>query len=308
MKKSVFVVLASLIIISFKVPHASMITRQTSPKNIVATLNGFTYAQANDSVTYCVSTKDNTPKNTQVWFRREIVEAWYKLLKADIAWGTTPDGIRIYISRPQATSQNPIHYNNRIVVVSTFSKDTVINNEKITMHKDYYNHADTDALFKLTSINGKASHDKNANNGALLFNTCHCDTKLCDPSNHAILRSEAEKMVHHFHSIPIFRNGSINSRAEWFELSVIKTLVDDMKIGNDDGIRIYFARGVVHDYTQRKAKFIIVTTKHDSSNTIQVDDFDCNHPAFMMPTLYSDGQDNGELCPTNCYGLTLPSN
>ena len=303
MKKLVFGIAVSVIIFAFKPKDDTKIIH--SPPEKMATLNGYTKSEANELVKYCVTTSDRSPKHTQVWFRKEIIEAWYTLLLEDKNRGIKADGIRIYISRTKPSNANPIHLNNGIVITSTLHlKDTVINGKTISIHKDYFNHLESSPLFSLNSINGEISHDKNASNGALLFNTCHCDLPdSCAITEHDIPRSVAEKMVHRFRRIPIIRQGSINSRSEWFNMKMIKDLINEMNISGCDGIRIYFARGIQNDYTKRKAKFVITVTSPKNNNTIHEDVFDCKRHAFINK---SGGFDNGELCPDHCDGVTLP--
>jgi hypothetical protein len=325
MKKLVFGILGILIILSFKAPKDLKNKVINDPPEKFSTLNGFSEAEAKKLVKYCDSTYDHTPKHTQVWFRREIIEAWYELLKADSCkLGINTDGIRIYISRKQPSDSTPIHSNNGIVVVSTFYSGWVPEDGvKVKRHTDYFNHPSDASLFKLSAINGEISLDRNSNNGALLYNTCRCDvTEPCIiASDHDIPRSVAEKMVHRFRGIPIFRTGAINAKAEWFDKDMIRILVAEMQEGKDtgedkdDGVRIYFARGINNDYTKHKSEFVIVPTRPEidpaTGRTIHKDYFDCAHRQHISQ--YTDktdksagGFDNGELCPTHCQGITLP--
>jgi len=324
MKKLLFGIFGVLIIFSFKTQKDLKSKVTNGPIEKFSSLNGFSESEAKILVKYCDSTYDHTPKHTQVWFRREIIEAWYELLKADSARGINTDGIRIYISRKQPSDSTPIHYNNGIVVVSTLYSGLVLEDGVRTkIHTDYFNHPSNVSLFNLSAINGEISHDKNSNNGALLYNTCHCDmTEPCIiTSDHDIPRSIAEKMVHRFRGIPIFRTGAINAKAEWFDKDMIRILVAEMQEGKDkgedkdDGVRIYFARGINNDYTKHKSEFVIVPTRPEidpvTGNTIHKDYFDCAHRQHTSQ--YTDktdksagGMDNGELCPTHCQGVTLP--
>lgn len=150
-------------------------------------------------------------------------------------------------------------------------------------------------------------------------------------------------MVHHFHRIIIFRKGSINAKAEWFGMDMIRLLLARMKADNNDGVRIYFARGVANDYTKRVAKFVIVRTsqyvKPNTNDTIHKDYFGCNETAqanipvkhkkplseldklFLREysnrnkmqfenlvqnlTVFNGSLDNGEVCPNHCQGAIL---
>lgn len=305
MKNLLLWILLVVPIASFKLSKTSKISKAIEPKNLVTTLNGYSYAQANAMTYFSLGTTDNTPQKTQVLFSSKIVYAWYNILYAErqqmIGLSPHPDGIRIYISRTLPSTESPKHQNNGVIIVSTFAKDTIINGGKTIIHKDYYNHPDTASLFDINPRTGDIKHDKNSDNGASLYKSCHCNTPLCDASdNHEITISEAEKMVQSFRYIPIFRNGSINTQAEWFDFSFLKTLHDDLAKSKDDGIRIYFARGTSKGYTLHKVKFVVTLIKNN------VDDFKCYH-AFIMPPNKDIG-DNGELCQPNCQGVTLPQN
>ena len=305
------------------------------------TLNGFTKAEAVERTRACNTTKDNRPQNTQVWFRREIIDSMSSLLKKDSAKGIRTDGIRIYFSRDL---KRPIHENNELIIVSTCYAGIVPDGQKLyRVHLDYFNDLQSSGLFKLKNITGEISHDKNSKNGALLFNRCHCDTANCegiDPG-HDISRSKGENMVHHFHRIIIFRKGRINARAEWFSMDMIEKLSAYLDKRNMDGVRIYFSRGTDNDETKRVSKFILVPTQQiisSSGDTIHRDFLNCKNIAANIPGLkkykkqrYDDeylteyykkqglkslesqkfldsggGLDNGELCPNHCPGTTLP--
>lgn len=304
-----FIVLA---MVSFKSQKNKINTRYSVSLDTISTLNGLTESQANARITFCVGTADNGPKNTQVWFRKEIVEAWYTLLQADIQNGIKPDGIRIYIGRSLPSSSSPLHYNNGIVVVSTKYNGFTIDStgKRIAIHADYLTHPKNAALFLMSNTIGEVRHDSDSTSGSLLYNTCNCDGPACTTTDHDITRSQAEKMVQHFHRIPIFRRGPINSKAEWFGMDMIEELHKEMQDTKCDGVRIYFARGVDTGYTKRKAKFVFVTTTSQNNGSIHKDYFDCSkHQRPLINKIMpfdGGGMDNGELCPDHCDGLAFP--
>ncbi|HVW97894.1 MAG TPA: hypothetical protein VHA56_18130 [Mucilaginibacter sp.] len=310
MKKLTLAIITIFTIIAFKPDRTFKFHNAISVKDTISTLNGITIPQANARVTLSVGTADKKPANEQIWFRREVVEAWYSLLLADQKRGIKADGIRIYLSRILATPQNPIHRNNGIIVVSTFSKDTLIDNKDSIIHKDYFTHLDSNKLFKMADIKGKIYFDNDAVNGAALYDVCNCDitTPCSTSSEHEILRSKAESMVQNFRG-SLFRSGAINSTAEWFDIKMLKYLLTKMEEDkDDDGVRIYFARGIDNDYAKGKVKFVFVTTKPGNTTDTHSDYLDCEH--FPLINKISDPftgpTDNGELCPTHCQGITLP--
>ncbi|MGZ3873665.1 MAG: hypothetical protein ACXVJD_12155 [Mucilaginibacter sp.] len=347
MKKLLLGLLGTVIILSFKPKMDANIKQPITSSDTICTLNGYSLAEARRMVAYCNTTKDKVPENTQIWFRREIIDSIYALLKLDRSNTTIgpPDGIRIYYARTPPSNEYPLHGNNRVVITSTYYSQpaTTETGEIYLSHTDYFEHPKTAGLFKLKNINGVLTNDKDSTKGCLLYNKCHCDNmSSCSiDTNHDIARSKAEKMARHFHRA-LFRNGEINSKAEWFDTLMVHKLVDSMKAHNADGIRIYFARGTDNDYTKRKAKFIIVEThavaRLGKRDTIHKDFFDCNRPFantykkrktifstldlnffttyslrhnISMVTLMSQiaaggGLDNGELCPNHCQGVTLP--
>ncbi|MGZ3929195.1 MAG: hypothetical protein ACXVJG_19705, partial [Mucilaginibacter sp.] len=120
-----------------------------------------------------------------------------------------------------------------------------------------------------------------------------------------------EKMVQAFYGKPF------NAKSEWFDIAMLQYLVGEMNDEQDDGIRVYFARGaagVSKPDDIDKARFVIVTTRPAvnplTHAPIHKDYFDCIHPVLVAAvnkgTKKQGVNDNGELCPTNCNGTTLP--
>jgi hypothetical protein len=109
----------------------------------------------------------------------------------------------------------------------------------------------------------------------------------------------------------------INSNAEWFDLSMWKTLDQDTTVS---GIRIYFATNSkckkdTNEYEQKKSLrdgFVITPTKYNKDSGIHEDNFKCNSSINYLNSymsfykndkrrrLLGPNQDNGELCPNNC--------
>jgi hypothetical protein len=281
-------------------------------------LNGVSQANSKTMVQNAVSIIDSTPANTQIWFSRATVDSVYSLLRADSSGAVKPDGIRIYFSSVAPTATSPLHYNNGVVVVSTYKSGVIYQNHiHVAIHTDYFEHSQNAGLFKLGSIGGIISHDSDTSNGALLYKVCNCDTiKPCaDTSDHDIKRSLGEKMVQAFYGKPF------NAKSEWFDIAMLRYLVKEIDSENDEGIRIYFARGVPgigKPEDKDKARFVIVTTRPAinplTNAAIHKDYFDCIHRVLSTIKVRSikSGKmgggttDNGELCPTNCSGTNLP--
>jgi hypothetical protein len=201
------------------------------------------------------------------------------------------------------------------------------------IHQDYFEHNMDDALFKTAGINGDATDKGSAGMGAELYSTCGTpcpDDQTCNvPANslHYITRKHGEDMVHLLALIPDI----INTRSEWFPLCLFSSI----NATTYNGLRIYFGKHSAADeiYPNRDA-FVIELTKLD--NGINRDAFDCTYAQCDTASLdlqvkryllkdqlkflkNSDlkiqalklffkihGVDNGELCPNNCSGVTLP--
>ncbi|WP_295793209.1 hypothetical protein [Mucilaginibacter sp.] len=313
MRKLVFVVFASLIAFAFSPKSNFNKKAPPGPQEIEVTLNGFSKSQANAHVTLFKGTVDKVPENTQVWFKKEVIQGWYDLLNSNVEKDKS-DGIRIYFSRCLPSPGTPIHNNNEIMVVSTFAKDTTIDGKDSIIHVDYFNHLDSDPLFKLASIHGEITHYSDALKGTVLYETCtNCASlptcNISFPSQ--IQRSDGERMVQNFHR-KLFHKGEINSQSEWFYKDVIEYWLNEMN-GEQDGIRVYFSRGD-NDGIKNAAKFVFVPTKPSGSD--HIDDIDCDPKRISFLQFIKNKKrnrfldagvtDNGQLCPNHCSGTTLP--
>jgi len=317
------ILLTSLMLSSFKTARKHNWKSGTSITAVSEALNGFSQSAADQMVKNTISENDSTPANTEVWFSKRVVDSVFSLLqqdslafKLDSTSGIKqPDGIRIYFGSTTPTATVPLHYNNNIIVVSTYFNgvDTLGPHNFVEKHHDYFSHPQTAGLFSLDSVGGVVTNDHDTSNGALLYIKCNCDTiKPCiTTSDHDILRSIGEKMVQSFPGEPIAAIG------EWFDIGMLRNLVQEMNDENDDGIRIYFARGVSginQAVDVGKGRFVIVTTKQSknplTNAAIHKDYFDCVHPITVSVRApgkpAGPGQNNGELCPNNCNGATLP--
>jgi len=326
MKKLVLIgIIGSLMIMSFKPnKNGSIADVPALGDTILTTLNGYTKAQALDSIAYSDKTIDRRPRNTQIWFKKDIICKIDSLLNAEISGhGRKPDGIRIYFSRILASASVPINENNRIMIVSTYHrKDTIINGDTVKIHQDYFEHLKTPGLFEAKDIHGEPSHDNDTTKGALLLSRNPLGSlKACTlVSEHDIPRNMAEEMVWRFPKRSILRPGKMNARAEWFDMNMVDNLVKVLNREGDDGVRIYFSRGTTKykldsvkykkDYAKNKVKFILVTTKAVpntcTANCIHRDDLDC--AKLLVAKLIDNAKDNGELCPTHCQGVVPSSN
>ena len=139
--------------------------------------------------------------------------------------------------------------------------------------------------------------------GAVLYKKCKKPGISCTVSPHDITRAQAEDMVQHF------GKAVYKTKSEWFDIAMVDSLRKAMDTGKSDGIRIYFSRNVEGADTtiSNKEAVIWVTTKGMTYGTkkIHKDSFDCGKSSLGKDK-GGDPQDNGELCPTHCNGVTLP--
>ena len=264
MKKLLLVIGAALALTSCKPGSKTMLSPIDTTK-VEESLNGVSILAADTMIADFIKTQDNSPNNTQVWFDKKVLDSIFTLFTADSLNGITkPDGIRIYLSRTPPTDSVRLHSNTGIILVSTYyagSRIDPLTNQSIQIHSDYYAHTANAGLFKLSPLilSGTISHDTNDANGALLYDTCNCDSPFKRVSSHDISRSQAEKMAQSFHKQPF------NAYSEWFDIAMFKHLKPYLD-NNGDGFRIYFARGYNNgDGKTMMNKFVITTTRNNGS-------------------------------------------
>jgi hypothetical protein len=102
-----------------------------------------------------------------------------------------------------------------------------------------------------------------------------------------------------------FKKTTINTNSEWFQLDLLKYLHFQLNSAPSnvvaDGVRIYFAKNglnVKNNIKKNRHAFIIVTTQ--LINGSHYDNYQCYPPKEPFTN------DNGEECPNNCNGVTLP--
>jgi hypothetical protein len=271
------------------------------------TLNGFSQVDAQTMVTeFCDNTKKYAnPTYTEFLVTITEVTSMLNLLNKEVTSPVTvqtangpkqvsPDGIRIYFANDIGTGTSVS--SNDVVIVSTYQGDwyTASNGDKVRQHVDYFVHSNTSGLI------GKITHDTDSKNGAGLFDPCtNCSSVGCagriTDQNHDISQYDGTKMVANFNS------QAINSRAAWFNLDQLKQVLTDMNTYNEDGLRIYFARHYkTGDQYKGECSFVVIPTKKG------IDYYGCSKTTFrLFEGFLSPPNDNGELCPIYCTGLTL---
>ncbi|MBS1520139.1 MAG: hypothetical protein JST50_04020 [Bacteroidetes bacterium] len=307
MKKILTLISVITLITGFS--HKTSAQTPSSDPIVESTLTGTSQTQAKIDVqdfasTYITSNPVSLHLNTQIWISEPVLEAIKNLLVNESKTGIVkPDGVRIYFASTPPTSST-IREDALVVVSTYFSGIIMQDTAHVKVHTDYFEHSKKviDSISMLVSRNGiKITHYSDTTNGALLYKICNCDIQqpCIVTSGHDIKRSRGEALVQHFQGMPC------NAYSEWFDIDMISNLVKEMKdpSENDDGIRIYYARNDIRSGPNKdETEFVIVTTQ--SINGISKDYFDCKHVPFEGKK--TPGQDNGEQCPNNCAGTSMP--
>jgi len=306
--------------------------KSTDSVNYQITLNGVDSTDASKMKNWFLTyhEQDKRPARETFWFSRTAISRMYDLLTAERALETSQynigpgqkgftDGIRIYFVSDTTVKKGCL--NNSIILVSTKNDGPAPDSvPSKAYHLDYYAHSKKDILFSnLDSIRGQCSpRNILKNKGQNLYNICiGCDTTPpCDTNKpHYITQRKAHNMVSHFGQHPIV------TTSEWFDYDLIKDLATDPE---HDGLRIYFARhpvkfkGKADKYASKDA-FIWVTTRPDKTDANAHDDyFDCKTTQEYFQKYIKrigwnkvnprggddggtpGGEDDGELCPSNC--------
>ena len=260
------------------------------------TLNGIAKETAVKMVQHYLDFRNNdlNPAKTSVWFDSTTVNRITRLLESEGA-----DGLRIYFISDLGSSS---HLKYSIALVSTKANGANSSVPSGTWHTDYYEHNMSNIVFSnLNAIKGTVTYNE-SESGALLYKTSSSYNmeEQSQPNNHHhIARKVAEQMVQHF------GGHSINTNSEWFDLGLFKAIAADK---NYDGIGIYFATKLQDMEQGGSDAFVIIKTIAGPSPGTHVDYFGSNLPngTARFEELADGGQDNGEQCPDNCTGATLP--
>jgi hypothetical protein len=297
-------------------------------------LNGYSLQDAVTMRNLFIRNNTQETKTTCVWFDIKVISRMVDLMASEKGPNNEPiDGIRVYYGTA-ANNQNTV------LLVSTYNTGKT-DDYGITIHQDYFNHADSNVLFKTQGINGVPNNDGSSDGSAVLYSSCGtpCSIdRICNSppgSLHYITRKHGEDMVQTLSIIA----SKFNTNCEWFPLCLFN-IIDATKY---DGIRIYYGKhpaddGPLHD----RDTFVIELTQPytipGTHTTISKDIFDCTYaqcdtggmdfqikkyfPKYQIISkkhgvikeiedfktfILVNGFDNGEICPTHCTGLTLPT-
>lgn len=279
-------------------------------------LNGFAFSRADSMVTEFQGDPGPYDTQTTIWFSKQYVDELDSLLNAESSTLGT-DGVRLYFARYYDGNNKGT---NTIVMVSTMNDGIDANRTKSQVHLDYFDH---DAAFLTSTIAQNQDEGGKGDYGDELFGSTPCPNDNCTIiSKHKVSCSDARNWVANWNS-----NLDINANSEWFDLGVIDYLKNELDCqgavtNHADGIRIYYSRR-----KDNQCVFIWVTTKTlmgadgkpvvgKDGKPIHQDYYTCyntsSHGLVFVGDKRDNGladpQDNGELCPVNCTGTTLPSN
>ncbi|MBS1533136.1 MAG: hypothetical protein JSU01_22745 [Bacteroidetes bacterium] len=299
------VFLMSLIAISF-----TAIKINTHPKHQINPVQGYTLnnipiASADAMIGYFQQNRgvyDNT-KPTSIWFSEAELNGMLSVM------GKYADGIRFYFGKTTPDGQGQYV----IIPISTVDvgPDPKDATGKRHIHSDYYQYQ----LIYTTDqtpvpVAGRMRYDNDSGGAAFyttVINPCTTPGTCVSQNDHYIDCNTALTMVRHYGS------DQINANSEWFDRGIIKQLADSIKSKKGSGLRIYFARQINPDGSQNpdtihRHGFVMIPTSVNGS--VNKDYYDC----FTLQPIYKivnpkgggGGTDNGEECPTNCSGGTLP--
>jgi hypothetical protein len=202
------------------------------------------------------------------------------------------DGIRLYLAR--------LNLINTFILVTTSDGGPYPDDSSKEIHNDYFDHT---APFLQSPLVKEVDEDGNDQGGALLFTAAPCTGGSCDVlAEHFISCKEAKADVQNFSA-----TDTLNTYSEWFRSDVFHYLKKELDSApankKADGIRIYLGLRT----TDKRHNFIMVTTgaftKPDGTK-IHLDYFECYASDKDQKKIRS--VDNGEQCPNNCKGATLP--
>jgi hypothetical protein len=251
-------------------------------------LNGITYDEANKWINEFQGAPGSYDSPTTIWFSKRYVDSLDSLLTAEQSTLGT-DGIRIYFARNE-------NKENTIAIVSTLNDGPDPNRPNKNMHLDYFKHS---AAFLDSSFAKNSDEGGDKDYGDKLIGKTQCPVDNCTIiTSHAISCKDASNWA------SFMSDGDIKINSEWFDKELITYIREELDSPDAiknmaDGIRIYYARRT----TDNKHVFILVTTQLDGKN--HRDYYTCYNSKHSVNG-FTSGNDNGEQCPDNCTGSTLP--
>jgi len=303
MKKVVFGILAAVTISACHSGQKPTLIAGVVPQNMMRySLNGISYEDANTMVKRFNLDTKSSDQITAIRLSKKWVEEVTDMLDSEKG----ADGFRIYFAKQIEGKDSG---RNTIVIVSTMADGPDTSTETKNIHLDYFAHS---SAF-LSTNDAKIAVEYEQDPGATLFNNkadCTGDCLLSKLNN--ITCDNAHKAVLNLLS---YQSSPINISSEWFPLGLLEYLKKELDspgavAAHANGIRIYFARHTKETNFPHKGKnALIITTTLDpmDESTHYKDYFNCYYQGDLDWTSHNFyTNDNGEQCPNNCTGSTLP--
>lgn len=279
-------------------------------------LNGVQRADAIAMVNFYQQNRkqDINPTRQSMWFDaatfKRIVDLLIKERDHPKDSAHPTDGLRIYFA--SNVGVGPGRLRNTIIMMPTRQAGDNPSVLSGKFHHDYFDHTPADSIM-LAASKEKLYEKRFYRRGEQLYNHHRQTEAPCtDPGPHYIDRDKAEQMVQNFGL------DTMTTNSEWFDLDLLEGFVNDPH--PHDGIRLYFAKHgptdpvINNQDVKNKEAFIWVPTQSHGIPLFKThkDYFDCGTVrqalAKFRPLVDSGpgGQDNGELCPSNCDPAPLP--
>jgi hypothetical protein len=280
-------------------------TVRKTPLQTDYTLNGIAFSDADKMVQRFIGNRGSYDhsNHTCIWFCKE---AMIKMVK--LASDSSADGVRFYFAKNESGKYTTI-------VVGTKKGTKNIYAYSGFNHDDYFQSLDPGTSVCNPGSVGNQLGDITIARGATLYNPAGppcTGLPTCggNHSHHYLSCTDAYGMIYKNCGSTSVSN-TINSTSEWFDLGILKCLVE--KIPEKGGLRIYYSKHSApapHDNVARHG-FVLVLTEPDLTNKIQKDYFACfevdnclTYKHFTKQDPGDSGADNGEECPLVCDGAT----
>lgn len=246
------------------------------------TLNGYTFAEADEMARSFLKNGFSTEKQTSLWFSKNYIDSLETILSLEGA-----DGIRMYFARNGKK--------NALVIVSTIQSENTT-----PTHIDNFDHKSN--FFQPGNNPHTLGLSENGVPEARLHaaKSTDCSSLPCNSSGNTISCEQGHRWVSQFNG------GPITTSSIWYPIELLHSWKQELdkavtKGLKGDGIRIYFARN------DKNRNILVFTTTRENKKK-RTDFYDCNSG---MANKDGDGNngfvaDNGEECPNNCNDITWP--
>lgn len=246
----------------------------------LTTLNGLTFAQADEMVRRFIQNSNSSHPVTSFWFTEAYLDTLRSVLDYEGA-----AGVRIYFAKDASG-------NNQIAMVST--RDSIVSGT--TVQRDYF--LRNTNLLTGAYATPKPSYDQPR--GAGLYTMGNYPQNCTDVSDYHLANETAARFVQNFRNDqPAGRPLKIKTSYVWYPKGIfeeLKKYLIQAKAQNldPDGFRIYFMR---KDNVKQTVSFVMVPTLADPSDeNIHNDYYECLQRKWKIVP----ASDNGKECPSFC--------